>query len=51
MDAFLACARRFSALKLRVVQQIVWTWLLTIPTTMALAFGLVWLLQWWGWIG
>jgi inorganic phosphate transporter, PiT family len=44
------CAKRFNALKLKFVERIVWAWIMTIPTTMALAFGLVWLLQWVGWI-
>lgn len=44
------CAKRFSALKLKVVERIVWAWIMTIPTTMAVAFGLVWLLQGIGWV-
>ncbi len=44
------CAKRFSALKLKVVERILWAWVLTIPATMAVAFGLVWLGQQFGWI-
>ena len=44
------CAKRFSALKLKVVERILWAWVLTIPATMAVAFGLVWLCQLLGWI-
>jgi PiT family inorganic phosphate transporter len=44
------CAKRFSALKLKVVERIVWAWILTIPATMAVAFGLVWIGQQFGWI-
>jgi PiT family inorganic phosphate transporter len=38
------CAKRFSALKLKVVERIIWAWILTIPVTAGLASGLVWLL-------
>ncbi len=37
------CAKRFSALKLKVVERIVWAWVLTIPATAGVAFALVWL--------
>jgi PiT family inorganic phosphate transporter len=36
------CAKRFSALKIIVVERIVWAWIFTIPTTAGVAFGLVW---------
>ncbi len=36
------CAKRFSALKLKVIERILWAWILTIPATGGLAFGLVW---------
>lgn len=36
------CAKRFSALKLRVVERIIWAWILTIPATAGAAFLLVW---------
>ncbi|HTD66218.1 MAG TPA: hypothetical protein VK846_06760 [Candidatus Limnocylindria bacterium] len=37
------CAKRFGALKLKVVERIVWAWIMTIPATALVAFGLVWL--------
>ena len=36
------CAKRFSALKLGVVERIIWAWILTIPITAGVAFALVW---------
>ena len=36
------CAKRFSALKLKVIEKILWAWVLTLPATAAVAFGLVW---------
>ena len=33
------CAKRFSALKLRVVERIIWAWIMTIPVTGGLAFA------------
>jgi PiT family inorganic phosphate transporter len=44
------CAKRFSALKLKVVERIVWAWILTIPATAGVAFGLVWLGHAIGWL-
>src|SRR6266498_904232 len=44
------CAKRFSALKLRVVERIIWAWIMTLPTTAALAFGMVWLCNKIGWV-
>jgi PiT family inorganic phosphate transporter len=38
-------ARRFSALKWPVVEQIVWAWIFTLPVTAAIAYGLVKLVQ------
>lgn len=35
------CARRFSALKLTVVEQILWAWVLTLPITGLIGYGLV----------
>ncbi len=35
------CARRFSALKLNVVERILWAWVLTLPMTGALGYGLM----------
>jgi PiT family inorganic phosphate transporter len=39
------CARRFSALNWLLVERIVWTWILTIPATGSLAYGMVLLLR------
>ena len=36
------CAKRFSALKLGVVERIIWAWILTIPVTAGVSFFLVW---------
>jgi PiT family inorganic phosphate transporter len=36
------CAKRFTALKLGVVERIVWAWILTIPVTAGVSFCLVW---------
>lgn len=36
------CAKRFSALKLGVVERILWAWILTLPATAGVAYGLVW---------
>lgn len=44
------CAKRFSALKLGVVERIVWAWLLTLPATGLLAYALVWISTKLGWI-
>jgi PiT family inorganic phosphate transporter len=45
------CARRFSALNWTLVERILWTWLLTIPATFALAYGLLRLGEALGWAG
>jgi PiT family inorganic phosphate transporter len=39
------CAKRFSALKLKVIERIIWAWVLTIPATAGVAFLLVWLMN------
>ncbi len=44
------CAKRFSALKLKVVERIVWAWIMTLPVTAGVAFGLVWISNKFGWI-
>jgi len=44
------CAKRFSALKLKVVERILWAWVMTLPVTATLAFSLVWLCNRIGWI-
>ena len=36
------CAKRFSALKLGVVERIIWAWIMTIPVTAGVSFCLVW---------
>jgi len=37
--------KRFSAVKWGIVGRMVWAWLLTIPITGALAYGLIFLLR------
>ena len=44
------CAKRFSALKLKVIERIIWAWILTLPATAAVAFSLVWLGHAIGWL-
>jgi PiT family inorganic phosphate transporter len=44
------CAKRFSALKLKVIERIIWAWILTIPATAGVAFALVWICNRLGWI-
>jgi PiT family inorganic phosphate transporter len=44
------CAKRFSSLKLKVIERIIWAWIFTIPATAGVAFGLVWLSNKLGWI-
>jgi len=44
------CAKRFSALKLKVIERIIWAWILTIPATACVAFAMVWLGNALGWI-
>jgi PiT family inorganic phosphate transporter len=36
------CSKRLSALKLSVVERILWAWIMTIPATGGLSFALVW---------
>jgi inorganic phosphate transporter, PiT family len=36
------CAKRFSALKLKVIEKILWAWVFTIPATAGVAYALVW---------
>jgi PiT family inorganic phosphate transporter len=36
------CAKRFSAIKVKVVEKIIWAWILTLPATATLAFAMVW---------
>jgi PiT family inorganic phosphate transporter len=35
------CAKRFSALKLNVVQKIIWAWFLTLPATALAGYGMM----------
>jgi PiT family inorganic phosphate transporter len=44
------CARRFSALNWTLVERIVWAWIMTIPATALLAYGLVWTGRAFGWM-
>lgn len=44
------CAKRFSALKLKVIERILWAWILTIPATAGVAYGLVWAMNKAGWL-
>jgi PiT family inorganic phosphate transporter len=44
------CAKRFNAIKWTVVERMVWAWVLTIPATAAMGYGMVWLAQSFGWI-
>ncbi len=37
------CAKRFSALKLKVIERILWAWIMTLPATGGVAFALVWI--------
>ncbi len=44
------CAKRFSALKLKVIERILWAWILTLPATAGVAYFLVWVMNKFGWI-
>jgi PiT family inorganic phosphate transporter len=41
------CAKRFSALNLGVVERILWAWVLTLPVTALLAYGILRLIRGW----
>jgi len=43
------CAKRFSALRLSVVERILWAWIMTLPATAILAFVFMKTLKWLGW--
>lgn len=43
-------ARRFNAIKWVVVERMVWAWIFTIPVAGGIAYGLVKLMQWAGWV-
>ncbi len=45
------CAKGFNALKLHVVERIIWAWVLTIPASGLIAYGLVRLARAAGWLG
>ncbi len=44
------CAKRFSALKLGLIERIVWAWIFTLPVTAGVAFTVVWLSHAVGWV-
>jgi len=44
------CAKRFSALKLRVVERILWAWVMTLPASAAVGYALVKIAQSFGWL-
>jgi inorganic phosphate transporter, PiT family len=44
------CAKRFSALKMKVVERIIWAWVLTLPVTAGIGYLLVRASQWAGWL-
>jgi PiT family inorganic phosphate transporter len=45
------CAKRFNALRFNVVERILWAWVLTIPASALMAYLLVQLARFSGWIG
>jgi PiT family inorganic phosphate transporter len=44
------CAKKFNALKLGVVERIIWAWVLTIPASAAVAYALVKIARSFGWL-
>jgi len=44
------CAKGFNALRLGVVERILWAWVLTLPASAAVAYGLVYLARDCGWL-
>jgi PiT family inorganic phosphate transporter len=44
------CAKSFNALKLTVVEQILWAWVLTLPVAGGLAYALVTAARAFGWL-
>ena len=44
------CARRFKALNWELVERILWGWVMTVPATALLAYGLIFLAQTLGWV-
>jgi len=45
------CAKGFNALKMKVVERILWAWVLTIPASGLVAYALVRLARSFGWLG
>ena len=43
-------AKRFNAIKWVVVERMVWAWIFTLPVAGGIAYGLVKLMQWAGWV-
>ncbi|HEU6448239.1 MAG TPA: inorganic phosphate transporter [Verrucomicrobiae bacterium] len=44
------CAKSFNALKLTVVERILWAWVMTLPASAAIAYGFVYFAQWLHWL-
>jgi PiT family inorganic phosphate transporter len=44
------CAKGFNALKLNVVERIIWAWVLTLPASAAVAYALVEIIRAFGWL-
>jgi inorganic phosphate transporter, PiT family len=44
------CAKGFNALKFSVVERILWAWVLTLPASALVAYGLVKLAEAMGWM-
>lgn len=44
------CAKKFNALNLRVVERIIWAWVLTLPASAAVAYALVKIAHSFGWL-
>jgi PiT family inorganic phosphate transporter len=44
------CAKGFNALKLNVVERILWAWVLTLPASAAVAYALVHTARSFGWL-
>jgi PiT family inorganic phosphate transporter len=44
------CAKRLNALKMRVVERILWAWVLTLPASAIVAYALVKIIRAFGWL-
>jgi len=44
------CAKRFNALKLSLIERIIWAWILTLPAAGVVAYFMVKVFQWFGWL-